>query len=414
MNLLYPEQSYANMWLGTRAIQFVANQLKQLKLTEKHLWIDSQCVLNWIGCTRHASRFIENRIAEIRKHKDITFHYIPSKDNPADLASRGVCIKDLLESKLWWHGPEWMLNPNHVWTVWETESSQDIKDPEIFYEAKLDAIESRQNTSQMVTRTKNPFGIDTHRFSSLTKLLRVTSLVNRFINRLKRNLTTTGPIQASEMDNAEKLWLAHIQSLHHSDLLECIKGHKPHNLKTQLGVYIDEDGLLRCHGRIGNSDLNESTKQPLLLPKADRFTELLVDNLHRKRYHSGVAQTLSQIRSKYWIPSGRSVVQRVLRLCTVCKRWEGGPYRMPAMPPLPRQRVIESIPFSYCGIDYFGPLYVKEKARSQKVWVCLFIYLLGHTGYSFRTDDGHVHKDVLAWSTEVCSTTWKSEGDHFR
>ena len=63
--------------IGTRAIQFVANQLKQLKLTEKHLWIDSQCVLNWIGCTRYASRFIENRIAEIRKHKDITFHYIP-------------------------------------------------------------------------------------------------------------------------------------------------------------------------------------------------------------------------------------------------------------------------------------------------------------------------------------------------
>ena len=141
--------------IGTRAIQFVANQLKQLKLTEKHLWIDSQCVLNWIGCTRHASRFIGNRTAEIRKHKDITFQYVPSKDNPADLASRRVCINDLLENKLWWHGPEWMLDPNHVWTVWETESSQDIDDSEVFYEAKLDVIQSRQQTSQLVTRGIN-------------------------------------------------------------------------------------------------------------------------------------------------------------------------------------------------------------------------------------------------------------------
>lgn len=31
--------------IGTRAIQFVDKQLR-LKLTQKHLWIDSQCVLN--------------------------------------------------------------------------------------------------------------------------------------------------------------------------------------------------------------------------------------------------------------------------------------------------------------------------------------------------------------------------------
>ena len=49
---------------------------------------------------------------------------------------------------------------------------------------------------------------------------------------------------------------------------------------------------------------------------------------------------------------------------------------MPVMPPLPKQRVIESVPFSHCGIDYFGPLYVKEKSGAQKVWVCLFTCLV--------------------------------------
>ena len=362
--------------IGTRAIQFVANQLP-VQLTEKHLWIDSQCVLSWIGSERHSSRFIGNRVAEIRKHKDITFHYVPSKENPADLASRGLYINELLGNSLWWHGPEWMLKPDHVWTVWKQDiSNQTKKISEVLYEAKLDAVEITQETTKLKTKAISPFEIDSRRFSSLDKLLRVTSWVGRFIKKLKRNLIKTGPIQTSEMDYAEKHWIAHIQSLHYSSLLESIKESKPNNLKAQLGVYIDEDGLLRCHGRFGNSDLDEMAKRPLLLPKADRFTELLIDNIHTRMFHSGVAQTLAQIRNKYWIPSGRSVVQRILRCCTVCKRWECGPYRMPIMPPLPKHRVSASVPFAHCGIDYFGPLYVKESSGSKKVWVCLFTCLV--------------------------------------
>ena len=185
-----------------------------------------------------------------------------------------------------------MLEPNHVWTVWKQDTTnENDKNSEILYEAKLDAVENTQEKSQLVTKAKSPFEIDSKRFSSLTKLLRVTAWVVRFIKKLKRNLTTTGPIQTSEMDDAEKLWIAHIQSLHYSSLLESIKENKQNNLKIQIGVYIDEESLLRCHGRLGNSDLDENAKQPLLVSKADRFTELMIDNIHKRMYHSGVAQT---------------------------------------------------------------------------------------------------------------------------
>ena len=203
-------------------------------------------MLSWIGSERHSSRFIENVVAEIRKHKDITFHYVPSKENPADLASMGLYMNELLSNSLWWHGPEWMLKPDHVWTVWKQDiSNQTKKNSEVLYEAKLDAVEITQEISKLKTRAISPFEIDSRRFSSLNKLLRVTSRVGRFIKKQKRNLISTGPIQTSEMDYAEKLWIAHIQSLHYSSLLEYIKESKPNNLKVQLGVYIDEDGLLR-------------------------------------------------------------------------------------------------------------------------------------------------------------------------
>ena len=51
------------------------------------------------------------------------------------------------------------------------------------------------------------------------------------------------------------------------------------------------------------------------------------------------------------------------------------------MPDLPRERIAKSLPFEYTGLDYLGPLYIKNFAavtdqtdggNSKKVWVCLF------------------------------------------
>ena len=46
------------------------------------------------------------------------------------------------------------------------------------------------------------------------------------------------------------------------------------------------------------------------------------------------------------------------------------------MPPLPNSLVSESVPSTYTGIDYFGPLFSKTKTKHQKVWVCLFTCLV--------------------------------------
>ena len=61
---------------------------------------------------------------------------------------------------------------------------------------------------------------------------------------------------------------------------------------------------------------------------------------------------------------------------------------MPEMPPLPRERVARSLPFEFTGLDYFGPMYIKQFVQRSdetsdegvetvisKVWVCLFTCL---------------------------------------
>ena len=45
------------------------------------------------------------------------------------------------------------------------------------------------------------------------------------------------------------------------------------------------------------------------------------------------------------------------------------------MPGLPPERVSPSPPFTYTGVDYFGPLYCMDRPGEGKVWVALFTCL---------------------------------------
>ena len=45
------------------------------------------------------------------------------------------------------------------------------------------------------------------------------------------------------------------------------------------------------------------------------------------------------------------------------------------MPPWPRERVSRSTPFQYVGLDYLGPIRVKEGGSLEKMWICLFTCL---------------------------------------
>ena len=88
--------------------------------------------------------------------------------------------------------------------------------------------------------------------------------------------------------------------------------------------------------------------------------------------HAGPSHTLSQIRTRYWIPHGKAEVKRILSKCSTCRKYQGGPFQMPKMSAWPNKKISRSPPFSYTGLDYIGPLYVKDGEERTKVWICLF------------------------------------------
>ena len=75
--------------------------------------------------------------------------------------------------------------------------------------------------------------------------------------------------------------------------------------------------IFRCRGRLENAEVTVGARLPVLLPKGDKFTQLLIDRMHRYLLHAGPSQTLSLIRQKYWIPQSRSAVRAAVLKCSV-------------------------------------------------------------------------------------------------
>ncbi|KAL4127543.1 hypothetical protein QTP88_011710 [Uroleucon formosanum] len=80
--------------------------ISALKVKQKNifLWSDSTVTLAWISaCQSRWKQFVANRVSEIHKlTPNAQWNHIKSKDNPADLISKGVQPSRLTEASLWW------------------------------------------------------------------------------------------------------------------------------------------------------------------------------------------------------------------------------------------------------------------------------------------------------------------------
>ena len=99
--LTVPRLELMSTLIGVRSLNFIQKQMKLHKNIERMLWTDSKCVLHWIKNKDGKSVFVKNRVEEILAESNISFRYINTKDNPADLPTRGISFDDLKDNQLW-------------------------------------------------------------------------------------------------------------------------------------------------------------------------------------------------------------------------------------------------------------------------------------------------------------------------
>ena len=81
--------------------------------------------------------------------------------------------------------------------------------------------------------------------------------------------------------------------------------------KKQLGLFLDEANVWRCGGQLANADIPYSTNHPVLLSRRHYLISLIVMRAHERVQHNGVKETLTEIRAKYSIIKGRSLVIKI-------------------------------------------------------------------------------------------------------
>ena len=106
-----------------------------------------------------------------------------------------------------------------------------------------------------------------------------------------------------------------------------------------------------------------------MIPSKHKLSDLIIKDAHERVLHAGVAETLVQIREKFWILKGKQSVKSVLNKCIICKKFNVRPGKQ-VIAPIPADRINESPPFSVCGLDYAGPLYIK--GSDNKYYILLF------------------------------------------
>ena len=140
--------------------------------TAIYAWTDSTIVLGWLNKPLGELKvYIAHRVEKItaRVKKD-QWSYVNTSCNPANILSRGIQPKDLLQMKTWWKGPPWLQLSLQDWP----------RRPDINFDRELSDL---RKTVLLVPPPEEEFGI---KFSSYVRLLRLFAWIRRFCEKARK------------------------------------------------------------------------------------------------------------------------------------------------------------------------------------------------------------------------------------
>ncbi|XP_062542316.1 uncharacterized protein LOC134210285 [Armigeres subalbatus] len=358
--------------------QLVHNLLTNTNLTASvTFWTDSTVALHWIKSRSNTWKvFVSNRVAEIQRLTNGSkWMHVPTDLNSADRISRGMLASQLLNDKLWWHGPEFLTSPVERWP------KREISDP-----SKSDLEEEMRSLVSLHAMQENTTIFN--EFSELAKLTRFVAYTFRFRNncKLSKNLRVLSSLSHVEIDYALKSMIRLAQRLEfptevrlysRNNLENAVKIAPKSPLKN-LNIFMDKFGLLRIDGRLKNLNAPFDTRHPILLPANHKLSWLIARSIHLQTLHGGPSLLLATVRQRFWPLRGRDLARRVVRQCVTCFRCNPTLANQ-IMAPLPSVRLKPARAFTYSGMDYCGPFLVRPligKGSSVKVYVSLFVCLV--------------------------------------
>ncbi len=349
-----------------------------LNIDKSTFWVDSMIVLHYIkSCTQRLQTFVANRVSIIHEGSSPDdWRHVESKLNPADVASRGIDASEIVTERLWIQGPGFLCKEEMEWPA----------SPVTFDVSETD-LEVRKTKAFLVSTTcvEGATDILLEMYSSWYRLKRTVSWILRLKHCLlsrvrgqKSTVVSMDSLTVTEIRTAELEIVKFLQRRHFSEELKQAKRDEP--IKKSSSIYslepvLNSGGILCVRGRLSNAPIAEAAKHQMILPKNNHVVKLIGRHYHEQLAHSGIEHVLSRMRQHLWIIGARSMLKGILRSCVHCRRIHGSPCGQ-KMSDLPVDRVSpHQPPFTFVGVDCFGPFEIKRGRSLVKRYGCLFTCL---------------------------------------
>ncbi|XP_060602162.1 uncharacterized protein LOC132755319 [Ruditapes philippinarum] len=336
---------------------------------------DSKIVLGYLNNkTRRFYVYVENRVSRILKFsKSLQWKYVETDRNPADESTRGLKPSELVHSK-WLSGLPLLSLP-------ESSEQYDLQNPN-------EDVEVRSSVTSMKTEVK--FGINRfEKFSTWKRLVLAISTLLKFVRRFKKRHTSSSDncqsqiLPEQEID-AKTFIIKQVQKEIYHKEISCLKSDKKLPKQSNvldLAPFINKnEEILRVGGRLKSSQLPKGEKHPILIPGRSHTATLLVRHYHEKVHHQGRHITEGAIRTAgYWITGGKRLIANLIHSCVQCRKLRGS-FSSQMMSNLPADRITPAPPFTFVGVDVFGPWNVITRrtrggSSTSKRWAVLFTCL---------------------------------------
>ncbi|XP_072384547.1 uncharacterized protein [Diabrotica undecimpunctata] len=346
----------------------------QSQINSVNLWTDSEVVLAWINS--HPSRwstFVANRVTQIQElTSNHTWRHVRSKDNPADILSRGATPLQLLDCDLWFNGPQFLSDPHFDFNLFVYNGPSSIN---------VDELPELKRVTHLIRKPDSQLYDALCKFSCFTRLQRAFAYCIRFIHNVRaKSHRRTGPLTPNELSSSELMIIKLTQSHFFSSEIQFLMDNRLLNDKSirKLNPFLDSSQMIRVGGRLLFSDVSYDQKFPLLMPSKSHIVNLLLTREHRRLLHSGPQNTLSNVRLKFWPLDGLRQIKRIILNCLTCYRFNAQ-VASQIMANLPRERVQIARPFINVGVDFGGPFPIKtsklKRAPLTKAYMAVFVCL---------------------------------------
>ena len=421
-------------------------QNSNIEFGEHVHFLDSRIVQDMIKKDSYLlNTFAGLRVKEINAKTDAdSWNHISSKDNHcADILTKGAGPDKIREGSQYQNGPPWLVEDRSSWPITEVNLDKSERDIIKGFEK---ASKSLSLTSKAVNAACSMSDNDQdilekfiEDLSSLRKIINAVAFTQRLLGREKREKRTeaekeeyrrhhkhdskkkvdSNPITAEEYQDALKILI------HHEQKKIDPKRFSGFNLLEEKIVLKSGKELCLLHvaSRIKNFPVkfsDENNKVYALPPGL--FAERIAQHYHAK-YHKDIDTVVSHIRNEFWIPGLRKIVTKIDSMCKFCMI-QRKKISEQIMGDLPLFRSQPSKPFSFCLMDLWGPLTIKDAVVKKgsrvrkKVWGCLFscastraVYLDVAEDYSTQailhcirrlmSDHGSVHTIVSDPGTQL-------------